>query len=594
MICKNCGAKLSDGSVFCSNCGTKAEAPASTATAGNSWFLRAGSLDHLTESANTTGPERVKSWDAAPEPEPGKRKCRKCGAILSSTSLFCSNCGAKSSVGTSTLKEKPYAPKALFSGKNKTYAIVTVIICCIVVAAALLALLVLPNLEVNAFKAQIRAREYRAAYLAYEDFSSRDRTKANNWMRDYIDSVEEEYYAGKLDYSTAADILKEMLQFEAVNNKAAEVNQNVFLDNQSTIAFNSAKQYAEDEKWKEAYMALQNVHIKYRLYADVAALREEYAANYRTSVLEQLSVFAENGEIDKIIASRDTALTILPDDKEIIQAAQAHLDAYVTKTLADAKTLADSKDFAGAIDLLQYAISMHDHQDFWSALEGYGYDSAEAHCEALVAQNDLLGAVKYAKGLADADSKYSELLEKYATPLVDDTLTEAKTYADNRQFTEAIALISSVQAVYDCSELQAAAENYGAYLPRKLAECHQIDCSYDGYVEDNDHVDSFGKEHEDAIRFIDAYQDTYAVYSLDGKYVKLSGTLVADEDHKGSATVKIYVDDKLVYESKAIARTTEAFTFSVDVTGGKQLRIEVLNDRDHAYWSYIIVDATVS
>ena len=74
------------------------------------------------------------------------------------------------------------------------------------------------------------------------------------------------------------------------------------------------------------------------------------------------------------------------------------------------------------LDLLQYAVSMYEHQDFWSALEGYGFDSAEAHCEALVAQNDLLGAVKYAKGVADADSKYNDLLSKYATPLVNDTL----------------------------------------------------------------------------------------------------------------------------------------------------------------------------
>ena len=151
-----------------------------------------------------------------------------------------------------------------------------------------------------------------------------------------------------------------------------------------------------------------------------------------------------------------------------------------------------------------------------------------------------------------------------------------------------------MQAVYDCTELQSAFDNYSAYLPRKLSECHQLDCSYDDYIKENDHVDSFGKEHEDAIRMTNSFPPTSVVYSLEGKFVNFSGTLVADEDHKGSATVKIYVDDKLVYESKAIVRTTEAFTFNVDVTGGKQLKIELYNDRDHAYWSYIIIDATVS
>lgn len=523
--------------------------------------------------------------------------CKKCGAELPEGTRFCSKCGANLSGGNvqKPAKKATFNFKELFTGTKKKYAIATsAILGVLVVAVLLFVILVLPNMAVNGFKSQIQNREYRDAYLAYEEFDSEDRTKANKWMREYIGTVEEDYYAGKLDYSTATGILEELMQFEAAYNEANKAGENVYLDNQSAIAFDKAKEYAAEEKWQEAYEELENVHIKYRLYDEVSTLRNECVTNVRADALEQINAFATSGEIDKLIAARDLALMVLPDDKEIIQAAQTHLDAFVTKTLADAKTLADNKDFSGAMDLLQYAVSMYEHQDFWSALEGYGYDSAEAHCEALVAQNDLLGAVKYAKGLADADTKYNDLLNKYATPLVNDTLAKAKTYADSRQFTEAITLISSVQAVYDCSELQSASENYSAYLPRKLSECHQIDCSYDDYIKENDHVDSFGKEHEDAIRLTNSFPPTSVVYSLEGKFVNFSGTLVADEDHKGSATVKIYVDDKLVYESKAIVRTTEAFTFNVDVTGGKQLKIELYNDRDHAYWSYIILDATVS
>lgn len=569
MICKSCKETIPEGSAFCPSCGQKVEAE------------------------TTTEPICEGSGDTIIIEENIENLCPYCGSALDQDAKFCSICGKK--LDESLVKRIKNNLKGLFVRSKKAYAIVTsAIVGVLVIAILVLAIFVFPNMEVNAFKKQIKNREYRDAYRAYEDFDSHDQTKANKWIREYIGFVEEDYYAGKLDYSTATGILEELMQFEAAYNEATKTGENVYLDHQSSIAFEKAKGYAEEKKWQEAYRELQNVHVKYRLSDEVSTLRTECITNVRADAIQKINDFATSGEIDKLIAARDLALDVLPDDKDIIQAAQTHLDAFVTKTLADAKTMADSKDYGGAIELLQYAVGMYNHQDFSSALGEYGYIAAEAHCEALVAQNDLLGAVKHAKGLAVADSKYSTLLEKYARPLVDQTMATAKTYADSRQFAEAIALITSVQAVYNHAELQAAFENYNTYLPRKLSECHQIDCSYYLYVLEGNYADSFGKKHEGAINFRDDNKTTYAVYSLEGKFVKLSGALVPGEAHNGSATIKIYVDNNLVYESKAITRTTEAFDFSVDVTGGNQLKIEVLNNQDYAVCSFVIMDATVS
>lgn len=518
--------------------------------------------------------------------------CKKCGAELPEGTRFCSKCGANLTVGNVQKPEKKatFNFKELFTGTKKKYAIATSAILGVLVAAVLLfVILVLPNMAVNGFKSQIQNREYRDAYLAYEEFDSEDRTKANKWMREYIGIVEEDYYAGKLDYSTATGILEELMQFDAAYNEANKAGENVYLDNQSAIAFDKAKEYAAEKKWQEAYEELENVHIKYRLYDEVSTLRTECVTNVRADALEQINAFATSGEIDKLIAARDLALMVLPDDKEIIQAAQAHLDAFVSKTLADAKTLADNKDFSGAMDLLQYAVSVYEHQDFWSALEGYGYDSAEAHCEALVAQNDLLGAVKYAKGLADADSKYDALLEKYASILVDETLSSAKTLADKRQFTEAIATLNKVLAVYSDSELEKAVEEYKDYLPCALADCHVID-SEDVRV-GIDRTDSFGNKHENIIG-LQGMEGT-VVFNLNQKYVKLDGTFMHTDEYYGTTgQIKIYADEKLIYESPTIEKTTTPPVFSLDVTGTTQLKIVFTASG----WGsiYLIVDATLS
>lgn len=531
--------------------------------------------------------------------------CKKCGAEIPNGTKFCSKCGANLSAESSTPAKavRSFSLKELFTGSKKAYAIATsAILGVLIVAVLLFAIFVIPNMEVNAFKSQIKNREYRDAYRTYEEFDSKDQTKANKWMREYIGTIENDFYKGKLDYSTVTGILEELMQFEAAYNEASKAGENVYLDNQSSIAFEKAKEYAAEEKWQEAYLELQNVHVKYRLYDDVSTLRTECTTQFRADVLEQISGFATDGEIDKLIAARDNALMILPDDKEIIQVSQTHLDAFVTKTLADAATFAENKDFASAKDLLQAAIHMYDHQDLWSALEGYGYDSAEAHCEALVAQNDLLGAVKYAKGLADADSKYDGLLKKYADPLVQNTLATAKGYADNREFEKAISTIAEVQKVYDCSELQAAAESYTTYLPIRLVDCYEVESSDDGSwygssIDEGDWTDSLGNEHKDSLRITqNSGYRKYVTYNINEKYATLSGVLAygAGSSYSAPITIKIYLDDTLIYTSASLVKTSQPTTFSVDITNGKLLRIEVVEGSTSYDDGRCIIDATLS
>lgn len=525
--------------------------------------------------------------------------CKKCGAELPDGTRFCSKCGANLSGGTVQKPEREVSvnAKGMLAGTKKKYAIaISAILGVLVVAVLLFVILVLPNMAVNDFKSQIKDCEYRDAYLTYEEFSSEDRTKANKWMREYIDTVEEDYYAGKLDYSTAIGILEELMQFDAAYNEASKADENVYLDNQSAIVFDRAKEYAAEGKWQEAYEELEDVHIKYRLYDEVSALRNECVTNIRAEALEQIDAFAASGEIDKLIEARDLALTFLPDDKEIIQAAQTHLDAFVTQTLADAETLADSNDFAGAMELLQYAVSMYEHQDFWSALEGYGYDSAEAHCEALVAQNDLLGAVAYANGLAEKDNKYRSLLEKYAPTLVTETLNSAKTLADNRQFAEAVSLINEALAVYSDADLREAVEYYSAYLPRTLAECNVID-KQNANVGKTEQ-DCFGTTYENTITFSgsDFERDGFAIFNLDGKFINLKGIVVGATGLATDNTVSciIYADGNVIFESDNLERTTEARSLNIDITGVRQLRIEFSQSVWSRYKPLCIVDLTVS
>lgn len=535
--------------------------------------------------------------------------CKKCGASIANDAKFCEKCGAEIMCASQTgaVEASKNQHKKLPKRHVVSAAVAGTVL---LIAATLIVLLVSSNRGVNAFAKQIKARNYEQAYWKYENLTSENQTKANTWMKEYITDTEEKYYDGSLDYTSAQDILREMTQFDAVYDEISEASHNIYLDNESSMAFQRAKDYAESKNWRGAYQETQNIHIRYRLYDEVTALRDECAANYRASVLAEMETCVAEGKMENLEGLRDDALSILPDDAEIIQACQGFLDDYATKTLADAETMAEGGDYSGAIELLEYAnYQVYACQKFTDAIDHYNYQAVVIHCEAEAAQGNYLNIVSYLQQLVGNNPAYNNLLAQYAEPLIKNTLATAKAYADNRQFQQAIDAIEEVQLTYDCTEFQDAIAQYTPYLPCRLADCHIIESNY---VDQGNYTDCFGKTHEDAVIMkcqssTDNNDYSYAIYNLDAKYVSFAGSLTGEQSHLTyfisndfadsgiSASVKIYLDGELCYESKGISRTTEEIQFNIDVTGVKQLRIEMPCIK-HSGWlnQRVIVDATLA
>lgn len=75
---------------------------------------------------------------------------------------------------------------------------------------------------------------------------------------------------------------------------------------------------------------------------------------------------------------------------------------------------------------------------------------------------------------------------------------------------------------------------------------------------------------------------SYNEYILDGQYRKFQGRFVLDYDYRSNnwvnATLYVYGDDKLLYESKPLQKGVRPIDFNIDVTGVAKLKIEVRND----------------
>ena len=112
-------------------------------------------------------------------------------------------------------------------------------------------------------------------------------------------------------------------------------------------------------------------------------------------------------------------------------------------------------------------------------------------------------------------------------------------------------------------------------------------------IEDN-FKNSYSKWHRYSF-FRD--EPTTAVHDLSGNYSTFTGSIVATRytNKSSSYTVKIYVDDVLKFTKTGFTKPTKNIDFSVDVKGGKNLKIEAFCEQatelDH---SIAIVDAVLT
>lgn len=93
-------------------------------------------------------------------------------------------------------------------------------------------------------------------------------------------------------------------------------------------------------------------------------------------------------------------------------------------------------------------------------------------------------------------------------------------------------------------------------------------------------VDSLGNEYTAMTQFIVLSAGTggsaYGEFFVDGKYSFLRGRLAAHElHHNRSMYVRVYADDRLVFVSDGIIRTTIPFDFEVDINDATFILIEL-------------------
>lgn len=217
------------------------------------------------------------------------------------------------------------------------------------------------------------------------------------------------------------------------------------------------------------------------------------------------------------------------------------------------------------------------------------------------AAEDMPGKLEYLRkvleeGCSDTDvvSLYNSDYAAYKTQL----LADAQAAFESQGYEAAIkVLLGGSAAVQEDKEILQKIEEYQSYQPIPLAELEYDlrkklkDSGYTFRRQENE-KDNLGNAHLDVLELVQYQEDYWQTYRLDGKYKTFSGTLFLGHLYRNTddvAYISIYGDDVLLYEAPAITAGVDPFSFSVDISNVKSLKIQGKVEKNTGYSVHISV-----
>lgn len=177
------------------------------------------------------------------------------------------------------------------------------------------------------------------------------------------------------------------------------------------------------------------------------------------------------------------------------------------------------------------------------------------------------------------DEILSEKLNGIDDLEVQNIVDDAYSAADGGDWTGAVEILEDAQENFSANqEIATAYENIKNKMPITLENITTVSSEevkiYDDVVKDR-----WGNIYDGGVR-IEGSTDGYALYALDKKYSKFTGTVfVVDNASSGKELwFSVYLDEELVYYSEIITEESQPISLDIDTAGATTMRIVTGND----------------
>ncbi len=108
-------------------------------------------------------------------------------------------------------------------------------------------------------------------------------------------------------------------------------------------------------------------------------------------------------------------------------------------------------------------------------------------------------------------------------------------------------------------------------------------------------IDAYGNWQAFTTSYLAVGHGNYAEYSVNGRYTRLSGRIVAHQNMnvEGSAMFVVIADEVAVYTSPVVTAGTEVFGFTADISGAQSIRTAVVGTSDTSNRWLLLLDLTL-
>lgn len=263
-----------------------------------------------------------------------------------------------------------------------------------------------------------------------------------------------------------------------------------------------------------------------------------------TSKLEAAEAYYQNGENEAAMAAYETVLSLDPSNADAVNGLEKAKLAYRDAVLEAAEYYAGQGDFDSAAGVITVA------------MECYFED----------------------------DEVLTEALEALYDSQIEQIIQEVYAAADNGDWSEALELLDTYQTQFP--DNQSLADTWKDIVKRMPVTLDDLTIVNSENVWTLDHsqdeweitCDHWGNIYDVVVNY-DCSMGGFALYDLDGAYTAFSGTLFVPKvtDSGKDMSLSIYLDEELVYYKDGITEETAPFSFELDVTDAKTMRIVTEN-----------------
>lgn len=366
------------------------------------------------------------------------------------------------------------------------------------------------------------------------------------------------------------------------------------IEKEAKELFTQAEQQVNSADYDAAISTIDKINPDWKGYAKAENLRLKAVKGQLTA---RAAEYEAVGNYEALISFIKANVSDIGADEEIEAIYENAVRGYVINVLKKVDEYANGTDYSSALSTLNTATALiGDNVDISTKKTEIENLEIRSTIQSYENNGDYISLVSYLQGIVARDSGYSALLEQYEQALINQTLAAAQSYADERQFSDAIRTIEDAQHTYDCSEFSSAIEEYSQFLPTRLVDCYIVQKKTYMNIERSG-IDSFGKKREDSLVLRPGLSNPDSiVYNLSGKFASFSGEMIHLEGgfYDASVEIKIYLDDTLSFSSGNIDLTTQAQAFTVDVSGCTLLRIECSTTSYCMWGGGVIIDALLS